>query len=94
MRCEDFPCCGHELGQCPNEDGSFNCVCGARLPKHSRSSLCETCLNTPGPEDDPRDFEEREYHDDCDNCGSADDTEYDRASKSTLCSSCRGEVLT
>jgi hypothetical protein len=48
-RCEDFPCCGHERGCCPNYDGAGNqldmvCVCGARLPVTSQFSVCETCL--------------------------------------------------
>ena len=49
-RCEDFPCCGHELGCCPayDEDGRqmyMVCVCGARLPITSRFSICEGCMN-------------------------------------------------
>lgn len=45
-RCEDYPCCGHGDGGCPNEDGSFNCAhCGARLPKRARSSLCNACIS-------------------------------------------------
>lgn len=43
-RCEDYPCCGHEDGGCPNEDGTFNCArCGRRLPKHNRSAVCDRC---------------------------------------------------
>jgi hypothetical protein len=46
MKCEDYPCCGHEEGGCPKPDGSFDCAhCGAALPKNSRSSLCQTCLS-------------------------------------------------
>lgn len=42
--CEDFPCCGHELNDCPNPDGSFNCVeCGDNLPRNARSSICDRC---------------------------------------------------
>lgn len=49
MRCEDYPCCGHELGCCPSfsEDGrqlDMVCVCGARLPVGHYSSCCEGCL--------------------------------------------------
>lgn len=49
-RCEDFPCCGHEEGCCPDYDESgrqlnMKCVCGAVLPLHSRSSLCPSCLS-------------------------------------------------
>ena len=45
MRCEDFPCCGHEAGDCPDSEGRFTCVggCGKRLPKNARSSICAGC---------------------------------------------------
>ena len=54
--CEDFPCCGHEQGCCPDFDESgkqlnMKCVCGATLPVDNRSSLCDTCLHE-GIEDD------------------------------------------
>ncbi len=43
-RCEDYPCCGHEDGGCPNADGSFNCAsCGRKLPKNSASAVCVKC---------------------------------------------------
>lgn len=43
-KCIDYPCCGHEDGGCPNEDGNFNCArCGARLPKKSHSAVCRKC---------------------------------------------------
>lgn len=46
-RCEDFPCCGHGEGGCPNSDGTFNCcTCGSKLPKNSRSSMCKACLRS------------------------------------------------
>lgn len=42
--CEDYPCCGHGDGGCPNHDGSFNCCrCGRKLPKHFHSSMCSKC---------------------------------------------------
>ena len=50
MSCEDFPCCGHESGCCPDFDPEtgrqldMKCVCGASVPLSSRSSLCEGCL--------------------------------------------------
>lgn len=56
MRCEDFPCCGHELGCCPDYDPetgvqlNMKCVCGAKLPINNRSSICDGCLIDP---DDP-----------------------------------------
>ena len=44
MRCEDFPCCGHEAGDCPDSEGRFTCVtCGIRLPKRATSSICNRC---------------------------------------------------
>ena len=49
-RCEDYPCCGHEDGDCPDRDEHGNetwkCAkCGARLPKGARSSLCNSCIS-------------------------------------------------
>lgn len=57
-RCEDYPCCGHELGCCPNYDASGRqltivCVCGAEVPFGGRSSLCEACLS---------DYEDNDYN--------------------------------
>lgn len=44
MKCEDYPCCGHEPGGCPNEDGTYNCCrCDGKLPRNARSSLCDRC---------------------------------------------------
>lgn len=48
-RCEDFPCCGHELGCCPDFDESgrqlnMKCTCGATVPIDSRYSICEGCI--------------------------------------------------
>lgn len=44
-RCEDYPCCGHGDGECPNEDGTYNCSrCGRRL-LDLNSSLCSNCLS-------------------------------------------------
>lgn len=56
MRCEDFPCCGHEPGCCPDRDESGRqtnmvCVCGAKLPLRSRFSICEPCLRRASDED-------------------------------------------
>jgi predicted amidophosphoribosyltransferase len=47
-RCEDYPCCGHEPGDCPTIDSKgnarFTCVeCGKRLPLKARSSICPAC---------------------------------------------------
>jgi hypothetical protein len=55
-RCEDFPCCGHENGCCPDYDEggrqlNMKCVCGATVPLGSRSSLCQGCLSAPDWDD-------------------------------------------
>ena len=57
-RCEDFPCCGHELGCCPDFDEAgkqlnMKCTCGATVPLRSRSSLCSSCLNADRHDDRP-----------------------------------------
>lgn len=49
-RCEDFPCCGHELGCCPDygPDGrqlNMVCTCGAKLPIDNPVSICDGCLD-------------------------------------------------
>ena len=56
MSCEDYPCCGHEPGCCPDFDESgrqvnMKCVCGAVVPLGSRYSLCDSCLHSPDPDD-------------------------------------------
>lgn len=50
-RCEDYPCCGHEAGDCPSRrrDGSaqWRCVeCGRNLPRGATSSICARCLRS------------------------------------------------
>jgi hypothetical protein len=57
MRCEDYPCCGHEPGCCPDFDESgeqlnMRCVCGAMLPINNRSSICDSCLRVDGEYDE------------------------------------------
>ena len=48
MTCEDYPCCGHERGSCPDEEGRMPCVyCFAPLPRNARSSICLDCQSTP-----------------------------------------------
>lgn len=67
--CEDFPCCGHEYGCCPDFDESgrqlnMKCVCGATVDINSRSSLCEGCLRDPDDQtlrDDDYDPDEDEW---------------------------------
>lgn len=56
MVCEDFPCCGHEPGCCPDygPDGrqlNMICVCGAKLPIDNPSSCCDSCLRDPYDDD-------------------------------------------
>lgn len=55
--CEDYPCCGHELGCCPPTDPETGqptamvCTCGALVPLGSRFSICQGCLDRPDPND-------------------------------------------
>ena len=55
--CEDFPCCGHELGCCPDRDPetgeqvNMKCTCGAVLPLNNPYSICNGCLARPDPDD-------------------------------------------
>jgi hypothetical protein len=68
-RCEDFPCCGHEPGCCPDFDPetgeqlNMKCVCGATVPLHSSSSLCQACLNSArwGDDYDYDDYDDYGY---------------------------------
>ena len=67
--CEDFPCCGHELGCCPRtNDGVYHmvCTCGATLPADARFSICDGCMRRAAREDGDAwdDWDgEREYDD-------------------------------
>lgn len=63
MACEDFPCCGHEHGCCPDYDASgrqlnMRCVCGAVLPINARYSICDACM---ADEDEDQDFDDRDF---------------------------------
>ena len=54
--CEDFPCCGHEMGCCPRFDDAGRqldmvCVCGKRLPVDNPVSICDRCLRDEQAED-------------------------------------------
>ena len=44
-QCEDYPCCGHAPGDCPDSQGRFRCAggCGRMIPKGSSSSICPSC---------------------------------------------------
>ena len=74
-RCEDFPCCGHELGCCPDYDPDTGeqlnmvCVCGAKLPVNSPYSICAGCMRDP---EDPPDWYDGDDGDDSDD-GDGDD---------------------
>ena len=48
-RCEDYPCCGHEPGDCPRITKSgrviWRCVeCGRELRADATSSICVRCM--------------------------------------------------
>jgi hypothetical protein len=50
MACEDYPCCGHQSGDCPRIDSKgrerWRCVgCGKTLPLSASSSYCNKCQN-------------------------------------------------
>ena len=67
-RCEDFPCCGHESGCCPDFDESgrqtnMRCTYGASVPLGSRSSLCRPCLTRPEPGCEPGGFGGEDFED-------------------------------
>ena len=67
-QCEDYPCCGHEPGCCPDFDEpgrqlNMKCTCGATVPINSRSSICPACL-TAGDEGDIDPNDNREIYDD------------------------------
>lgn len=70
-RCEDWPCCGHESGCCPDFDDSGNqlnmvCTCGAKLPVDARYSICEGCMESERDYDDDPAWDE-DYDDEPDN---------------------------
>ncbi len=69
MTCEDFPCCGHEMGCCPdyNEDGeqiNMICTCGAKLPINNRYSICDSCLGNGDDDYQDDDYQDDDYQDD------------------------------
>jgi transposase-like protein len=50
MPCEDYPCCGHDPGDCPRVDSKgrerWKCVeCGKELSLKATSSICSKCLS-------------------------------------------------
>jgi len=84
-RCEDFPCCGHELGCCPDFDEAgrqlnMKCVCGATVPLGG-SSLCQSCLSRDEDgnllDDDGFNDRSPEYDDDDDDDDFDNDDEID-----------------
>ena len=47
--CEDYPCCGHDSGDCPRIDSTgkehWKCVeCGKELSVHALVSICNPCM--------------------------------------------------
>ena len=74
--CEDFPCCGHEMGCCPRFDDAGRqldmvCTCGARLPVTNRFSICDGCIQRGMDDDHEVEFadededEDEDYYEDC-----------------------------
>lgn len=67
-RCEDFPCCGHEAGCCPDYDEAGNqinmiCTCGAKLPLHNRYSICDSCMRSGSDDEGDMDrWEDEQIH--------------------------------
>jgi hypothetical protein len=60
--CEDFPCCGHEPGDCPDSEGRMKCVgCGKRLPRNAARSYCAKCMRDRVYEIDPETGYRDEY---------------------------------
>ena len=81
-RCEDFPCCGHEPGCCPDFDESgrqlnMRCTCGAVLPINSRYSICDSCMRSD--DDDFDDFDRDEDFDDDRDFDDSMDGDFDSA---------------
>jgi hypothetical protein len=71
MRCEDFPCCGHEAGCCPDFDESgrqvnIRCTCGAVLPVDARYSICDSCLDAGEDYGEPDEYVDEDYDDEPD----------------------------
>ena len=73
-RCEDFPCCGHEMNDCPSHRPTsrylpYPCVdCGKKILKvkavRGHESFCEKCYHALGRSDgydDPRDCQDTGY---------------------------------
>ena len=49
MACEDYPCCGHEAGDCPTRDSRgrevWRCTeCRKPLPRNAAGSICARCI--------------------------------------------------
>lgn len=64
--CEDFPCCGHENGCCPDFDESGNqlnmkCICGSTVPLNSPYSICHWCMWEGDREDNDYPDEDEDY---------------------------------
>lgn len=83
--CEDFPCCGHEDGCCPDFDANGRqlnkvCTCGKKLPLTSPSSICRMCVlrleyEGGGYMDDDDYFADRREADPADYQGDEDEEE-------------------
>lgn len=96
MRCEDFPCCGHESGCCPDYDESgkqinMKCTCGAVLPINNRSSICDSCLSRPEPgEYDDQEYDDRADEKDCPECDGC--AEFSKSCGAYVCNDCEHHI--
>lgn len=66
--CEDFPCCGHEMGCCPTFVNGVQmdmvCTCGARLPVTNRFSICDGCIQRGIDDEYEVEFADRYWEED------------------------------
>jgi hypothetical protein len=82
-RCEDFPCCGHEFGCCPDFDDAgrqlnMRCTCGAVLPINARYSICDGCMRRADIEDGLYpDYDDRDDRDDDEDYDDSMDGDFD-----------------
>lgn len=64
--CEDYPCCGHEPGDCPTVDAKgrerWTCTeCGKRLAYNAPSSICTKCIRRMSKRAASGDYGDHDY---------------------------------